>query len=102
LILKREPYALDVEAVLEHAARHGAAVEINSQIDRLDLNEHHARRARALGVPIVISSDAHSRHGLGVTRWGVSIARRAWLEPRNVLNTLPFDEFSRALRRRRR
>ena len=55
---------------------------------RLDLNDVHARLARDRGVPLVISSDAHSRHALGVLRWGVVVARRAWLEPGHVLNTL--------------
>ena len=100
LILKREPYPFDVEAVIDAARRHGVALEINSQVDRLDLNDIHAKLARDRGVSLVISSDAHSRHGLGTIRWGVVIARRAWLEPRHVLNTLPFDRFSATLRRR--
>jgi DNA polymerase (family 10) len=102
LLLRRAPYALDVDAVLDAAARHGVAVEINCQVDRLDLNEAHARVARDRGVPIVISSDAHARTALGTLRWGVVVARRAWLEPRHVLNTRPFDAFTSALRRYRR
>jgi DNA polymerase (family 10) len=102
LILRREPYPVDVEAVLDAAARHGVAVEINCQLDRLDLNEVHARLARERGVPIVISSDAHSTAALGWTRWGVLVARRAWLEPQHVLNTRPFEEFKARLRRNRR
>ena len=101
LILRREPYPVDVEAVLDAAARHGVAVEINCQLDRLDLNEVHARLARERGVPIVISSDAHSTSALGWTRWGVLVARRAWLEPDHVLNTRPFQEFKARLRRNR-
>jgi DNA polymerase (family 10) len=102
LILRREPYPLDVEAVLDAAARHGVAVEINCQLDRLDLNDVHARLARDRGVSIVISSDAHSTAALGWTRWGVLVARRAWLEPQHVLNTRPFEEFKARLRRNRR
>ena len=63
-ILKREPYPVDIEAIVDAAARHGVALEINCQVDRLDLNDVHARLARDRGVPLVISSDAHSRAGL--------------------------------------
>jgi DNA polymerase (family 10) len=101
LILKREPYACDVEAIVEQAARHGLALEINCQVERLDVNDVHARLARERGVPIVVSSDAHSRRELSALRWGILVARRAWLEPRDVLNTLSFDEFRSRLRRNR-
>ena len=57
---------------------------------------------RERGVPIVISSDSHSRHGFGYLRWGAAVARRAWLQPADVLNTRPFDEFRASLRRHRR
>jgi DNA polymerase (family 10) len=100
LILRREPYPFDIEAVMDAAARHRVALEINCQVDRLDLNDVHARLARDRGVPIVISSDAHSRHALGTLRWGVMVARRAWLTPGDVLNTRPFAEFKAALRRK--
>ena len=101
LLLRRAPYAFDIEAVVDAAARHGVALEINWQVDRLDLSDVHARLARDRGVPIVISSDAHSRRGFSALDWGVVVARRAWLEPRHVLNTLPFDRFRGALRRHR-
>jgi DNA polymerase (family X) len=100
-ILKRPPYPVDMDAVLDAAARHGVAVEINCQIERLDLNEIHAQLARARGVPLVISSDAHSGRALGSLRWGVLVARRAWLTAADVLNTRPFDEFRASLRRHR-
>ena len=102
MLLRREPSTLDIDAVVAAAARHGVAIEINSQIHRLDVSDVHARLARDLRAPIVISSDAHSRGGFGVLRWGVVVARRAWLEPRDVLNTRPFDDFKAALRRNRR
>ena len=102
LLLRRDAYPLDVDAVIHAAARYGVALEINAQVDRLDLNDVHAKLARDRGVPLVISSDAHSRQGLGALRWGVVVARRAWLEPRHVLNTRPFDAFKAALRRNRR
>ncbi len=101
LILKREPYAFDVEAVLDAAARHGVAVEINCQVDRLDLNDTYARLARDRGVRLVISSDAHAAAAFGTLRWGVTVARRAWITPDHVLNTQPFDTFRAALRRHR-
>jgi DNA polymerase (family 10) len=102
MLLRREPYDIDVEAIVAAAARHGVALEINSQVYRRDLNDVHARLARDRGVPLVISSDAHSRAALSVVRWGVMTARRAWLEPRHVLNTRPFEEFTANLRRHRR
>jgi DNA polymerase (family X) len=101
LILRREPYPFDVEAVVGAAARHGVALEINCQVDRLDLNDVHARLARDRGVPIVISSDAHSRQAIGALRWGALVAQRAWLAPEDVLNTRPFEAFTASLRRHR-
>jgi DNA polymerase (family 10) len=73
-------------------------MEINAQVDRLDLDDLHARRARDAGVRIVISSDAHSAAGLGALRWGVTVARRAWLAPDDVLNTRSVEDFRAALR----
>jgi DNA polymerase (family 10) len=101
LILKRDGYKLNMERVIAAAAAAGVALEINSQIDRLDLDEHHARLARDRGVKLVIDSDAHSPQALGGRRWGVVIARRAWLTPDDVLNTRSIDEFKASLRRRR-
>jgi DNA polymerase (family 10) len=101
-LLKRQAYPIDVEAVVDAAKRAGMAVEINSQPHRLDLNDVHAKLARDRGVPIVISSDAHSHSALGYLRWGVAVGRRAWLQPGDVLNTQPFDEFRASLRRHRR
>jgi len=98
-LLQRDAYPFDIEAVVEAAARHGVALEINGQAHRLDLNDVHARLARERGVPIVISSDAHSRGGFGARRWGVTVARRAWLTAADVLNTRPYEEFKVALRR---
>jgi DNA polymerase (family 10) len=98
LILKREPHKADMTRVIDAAAAAGVAMEINSQIDRLDLDDLLARRARDAGCRVVISSDAHSAAALGQLRWGVTVARRAWLAPDDVLNTRPVDEFRRALR----
>jgi DNA polymerase (family 10) len=100
-LLKREPYAFDMAAVIDQAARRGVALEINAQDNRLDLNDVHARLARQRGAQIVISSDAHACARVGGLDGGVMMARRAWLEPAGVLNTLPFDEFLGRLRRSR-
>ena len=101
-LLKRQAYPVDMDAVVDAAARHGVAVEINCQVERLDLNDVHAKLARDRGAALVISSDGHSRHAFGRLRWGVMVARRAWLQPADVLNTRPFDQFVAALRRNRR
>jgi DNA polymerase (family 10) len=100
-ILAREPYAFDVDAVFAAAARAGVALEINCQVSRLDLNDVHARLAKERGVRLIISTDAHSRTAFSRLRWGITVARRAWLEPADVLNTRPFAEFRAALRRHR-
>jgi DNA polymerase (family 10) len=99
LILKRDGYRVDMDRVIAAAADAGVALEINSQIDRLDLGEDQARLARDRGVKLVIDSDAHSPGALGFLRWGVVVARRAWLTPEDVLNTKPLDVLRAALRR---
>ena len=86
-INKREPFALDVEAVLEAAAELSVAVELNANPRRLDLKDTHVQRAKDLGVPVVISTDAHYVSELDNMRFGVDQARRGWLEPGDVLNT---------------
>jgi len=101
LILKREPHKADMTRVIEAAAAAGVALEINSQVDRLDLDDLHARHARDAGARIVIDSDAHSAAALGQLRWGVTVARRAWLTAADVLNTRPIDDLKRSLRRSR-
>ena len=101
LILKREGYRIHLERILSAAAAAGVAMEINSQVDRLDLDDGKARIAKEYGVKIVIDSDAHSTAGLGALRWGALTARRAWLEPADVLNTQPVDGFRASLRRNR-
>jgi DNA polymerase (family 10) len=101
-LLKREPYQFDLGAVIDSAVARGVALEINSQVERLDLSDVNARAARDRGARFVISSDGHSRAALGRLHWGVLVARRAWLEPSHVLNTRPFAEFRASLRRGRR
>jgi DNA polymerase (family 10) len=88
----RPPYGLDMERVIEAAARTGTLLEINAAPDRRDLNEIHARAAAQAGVRIVIDSDAHSVRNLDLIRYGVATARRAWLTPEQVANTRPWAE----------
>ncbi len=102
LLLKRDAVKIDFERVTSAAAQHGVALEINCQVDRLDLNDAHARLAHERGVHLVISTDAHSTTALGNLRWGVQVARRAWLSPEAVLNTRSFEELRPLLRRNRR
>jgi DNA polymerase (family 10) len=101
LLLRREGYAFRLEQVLAEAARLGVAMEINCQTDRLDLNDVNARLARDRGARIVISSDAHAPSALAWMRWGVTVARRAWLRAPDVLNTMPLDALRASLRRAR-
>jgi len=89
LIGERAAYEVDMEAVLQAAKTAGVAVEINASPSRLDLNDLHARRAKDLGLSITISTDAHAIPQLDYMRYGVAVARRAWLAPNDVLNTLP-------------
>jgi DNA polymerase (family 10) len=101
LLLTREPYALDIEAVLEKAAAVGVAVELNADPHRLDLDWRHLRRAKERGVMVEIGPDAHSTHGLDNVDIGVGIARKGWLEAGDVLNALPANEVLGRARRRR-
>ena len=100
-ITRRQPYAVDMEQVIEAAARTGTMLEINASPDRRDLNEVHARAAATAGIPIVINCDAHRIAGFEVARYGVATARRAWLTAPQVANTRPWAELS-ALRKRSR
>jgi DNA polymerase (family X) len=100
-IEKRSPYALDVERVIEAAARTGTMLEINSAPDRRDLNDVNARAAAQAGARIIVNSDAHGANTLIHTRWGIATARRAWLTRADVANTLPWKKFA-PLRKRAR
>jgi DNA polymerase (family 10) len=99
-LLSREPYRFDLERILGEAAKCGIHLEINSSPERLDLNEQNARRAKEKGVKLVISTDAHHTRHLPNVKFGVKMARRAWLEAADVLNTLPAEQFLQSLRRR--
>ncbi|MDT8342033.1 MAG: PHP domain-containing protein, partial [Longimicrobiales bacterium] len=101
LLNRREGYDLDVEAVLEVARERDIAVEVNAHPRRLDLNDLNLRRARDLGVRVVVNSDAHSVEGLDVMRFGVDQARRGWLAAGEVVNCLPHRQVSAWLGRQR-
>jgi DNA polymerase (family 10) len=101
LIGSRDPYDVDMEAVLATAKTHGKAIEINASPDRLDLNDVHARRAAELGIPIAINSDAHYLRELGDLAAGLGVARRAWLGPDQVLNARPLAGLLAGARRAR-
>ncbi|GMR11860.1 MAG: DNA polymerase/3'-5' exonuclease PolX [Gemmatimonadota bacterium] len=100
LLNRREPFALDVEAVLQAAAELDVAVELNASPRRLDLSDVHVRRAKDLGVKVAISTDAHAPRSLGSMRFGVEQARRGWLEPGDVLNSMSVEAFHAWLGRR--
>jgi DNA polymerase (family 10) len=98
-LLKRDSYRINIEQVATAAAQQGVAMEINCQIERLDLNDAHARLARERGVKLMISTDAHSVAELGNQRWGVHVARRAWVTRDDVINTRSVEELRSLLRR---
>jgi len=99
LIARRDPYPLNLDAVFEAARETGTALELNSNPNRLDLKPEHLRRAKALGVPIAVNSDAHSVAELDNMRVGIGTARRGWLEKQDILNTRPLDALLAYLRR---
>lgn len=99
LISGREGYDVDLEKIMERARELGVALEINAYFDRLDLDEHNARKAKELGIKLAIGTDAHNVGMLQYLRLGVGIARRAWLSPSDLLNTLSWKEY---LKKRRR
>jgi DNA polymerase (family 10) len=99
LIGEREPVAIDLEAIFQAATKHNKIMEISAMPDRLDLKDIHAFRARELGVMLAIGTDAHSVAHLGLMRFGIGVARRAWCEPQHILNTLPLSELLAVLNR---
>src|SRR5450432_4041068 len=98
LLLRREAYAFDLDAVLQAAAQKKVAMELNSYPDRLDLCDRHLRLAKQHGVKIVINTDSHHTSHLDKIRYGILQARRAWLTKDDVLNTLPVQRFAKAMK----
>jgi DNA polymerase (family 10) len=101
LLLSRDSYRVDLEAVLRAAAKHGTMVEINAQPSRLDIDWIHCKRAKALGAQLVINPDAHSTGELELLRYGIDVARRGWLEKKDVFNTRTLVQVTKALQARR-
>jgi len=95
----REAYEVDMNAIIASAKALGVVLELNAQPDRLDLNDTHCKMAREAGVKIAISTDAHGTGDLELMRFGIGQARRGWLEPGDVINTLPLAELRNALKR---
>lgn len=98
LLMRREGYPVDLEAVLQAAAECGTMIEINAHPQRLDLDWIHCKRAKALGVKLVVNPDAHSAEDIALYRYGVDVARRGWLERGDVFNTKSLAEVTKALR----
>ncbi|MGC8641318.1 MAG: DNA polymerase/3'-5' exonuclease PolX [Isosphaeraceae bacterium] len=95
LLLARDSYAVDLDAVIDAAAKAATMIEINANPHRLDLDAPHCRRARQKGVRIVINPDAHATAGIADLAYGVSVARRAWLTKADIFNTAPLDKIAR-------
>ncbi len=98
MLLRRDAYQFDIDAVLKAAAQRNVAMELNAYADRLDLCDRHLRLAKQYGVKIVINTDSHHTSHLDKIRYGILQARRAWLTKDDVLNTLPAQEFGKAMK----
>ena len=98
LLLRRDAYSFDIEAVLKEAAQKKVAMELNAYPDRLDLCDRHLRLAKQHGVKIVINTDSHHTSHMDKMRFGVQQARRAWLTQADVLNTLPVEKFAKSMK----
>ncbi|HNC07932.1 MAG TPA: PHP domain-containing protein, partial [Anaerolineales bacterium] len=96
----REGADLDMEVIFQAAAESGVAMEINAHPSRLDLDDAYARRAKDLGIPITINTDAHSEEDYDMLHYGVAIGRRAWLEPKDVINTWTAKKLTDWLKKR--
>jgi DNA polymerase (family X) len=101
LLLKRDGYKINLDEVLRVAAQHGKMIEINAQPSRLDLDWVHVKRAKAMGIPIVINPDAHSTGELTLVKYGVHVARRGWLTKDDVFNTRSYTQVAKELARRK-
>jgi DNA polymerase (family 10) len=98
ILNRREPYEVDVSRLIREAAATGTALELNAYVDRLDLSVPFVREAVGAGVRITIDTDAHDERALGYMKYGVSQARRAWVEKGSVINCLPLPEFEKYLK----
>ena len=98
MLLRRDAYAFDIDAVLKEAAKNKVAMELNAYPDRLDLSDRHLRLAKQHGVKIVINTDSHHTSHMDKIRFGILQARRAWLTKEDVLNTRPEQGFAKAMK----
>jgi DNA polymerase (family 10) len=101
LLLRRDAFDYDIEKVLDACAKHGVAMECNSYPDRLDLKDVYLRMCKERGVKVVISTDSHNTGNLSYIGYGVTMARRGWLEKKDVINAFPVKEFLGALRKKK-
>lgn len=101
LINEREPYDIDIDQLIEAALKYDTALEVNSSYLRLDLKDLHVKKAVEAGVKIIISTDAHRLEGLLQMRYGIGTARRGWVQKKDVLNALEFDELNKWLKRKK-
>ncbi|MEA3420987.1 MAG: PHP domain-containing protein, partial [Acidobacteriota bacterium] len=92
LISGREGYDVDLEKVIEGAQKFGIVLELNSYYDRLDLNEFYLKKAKDKNIMISLGTDTHHAGGLEMMRFGVGIARRAWLEKKDIINCLSYED----------
>jgi DNA polymerase (family 10) len=99
LLLAREPYALDLERVIDAAAEHGKVIELNANPHRLDLDWRHCKYAKRQGVRIAVNPDAHHTDGLADMKYGLNIARKGWLEARDIVNSMGLEEMTAFLAR---
>ncbi len=102
ILLGREGYTLDIDAIIDAAAEHAVSIEINAHPSRLDLDWRYLHRARDKGMKIPVDPDAHSIDGLDVVRYGINMARKGWLRPADVLNTLSTEAILAYFRARRK
>jgi DNA polymerase (family 10) len=98
LLNRRDPYEVDVSRLIREAAATNTALEHNAYVDRLDLSVPYMREAINAGVRITIDTDAHDERALSFAKFGVSQARRAWVEKHSVINCLPWSEFEEYLK----
>jgi len=100
MLLRRDAYAYDMDAVLKAAAKNKVAMELNAYPDRLDLCDRHLRQAKEAGVKIIVNTDSHHTSHMEKIKYGILQARRAWLTKHDVLNTLPAAQFTQAVKKR--
>ncbi len=100
LINERAPYEINMEQIIEAAKDRGCFLELNAHPDRLDLDDIHCKMARDIGVKVAISTDAHRIDDLNWMTYGIGQARRGWLEPEDVLNTLSWKKLKKLIRRK--